>query len=160
MNINLAKAISVLSRMALPLEIKSSRVNIKGTTVYVKKERSSISIGSSKMPELDLGFGLDDFNVEMFLQRIHQALHTELDPVSGIIISGIYNTIPTVDLSINEIYIENPETNTSIIILPFGQSLAVSVFHGVISDGFVKATMVLPLANDPVKYSKIIKSIS
>ncbi len=157
---NLLVATSVLSRLALPLEIKSNKVKVIGTSVEIKAKGSSLVIGSEKMPPMDLEFSLDNFNIDLFIQRTHQALHNELDQLSSIIIAGIYNTLISSGVTVNQLYIENPKSNTSTVILPFGNSIAVSVFHGAIADGFVKTTMVLPLANDPLQYLSIIRSIS
>ena len=159
MNLNLARAISVLSRMGVPLDINSSRVKVLGTSITINKRGSSITIKSDKLSELDFQFGIDTFNAEVLIQRTTQAMTQEAGVKAQVILEGIYNSIVASELNLNNIYIEKPENNTTAIILPTEKTISITVFQGLVSNGAVKATMVLPLTNDPLKYIDIINSL-
>lgn len=160
MDKNLVIVVSLLSRLAVPLDIGEDSINIKGTSIVITCVNGDINITCDTLPPLCLEFGDKEFDTELFVCRLHQALHSELDIVTTVIIEGIYNTVKTIGLPLNNIFIENDKTNNTALVLPVEGSISIIVFKGLVSNGDIKSTMVLPLANDPLRYINIIKSIS
>ena len=159
MNLNLTRSISVLSRMGISLDINSFRATIINTSIVLTKKGSSVTIKSNKLEEMDFGFGIDTFNKEYLIQAVCQAMLTEASERSKLIMEGIYNSVVSSKLNLNNIYIENPENNTTAVILPSNNSVSITVFQGPVINGAVKCTMILPLSNDPIRYMEIINSL-